>query len=285
MARNKDKDRGGTAVVERRPGAVAAFAGASETLQMTDADKAKLKELHGAGTSQAADDVLMPFIYVLQTNSPQCDKNDEQHIEGAEPGMFMRTDTKEVFQELILQPCAFYKRVNEWVPRDDGGGFIASHEEMPDDAKQHATKARWMTRTNADGEEHDLIDTRYHVVNMLGLVDGRVDQAVFTMKGTMHSVSRAWMVLQNKRQQEGHITPAWWSAYKFKTIRRENDQGKWYVPEVTVMGWLDGVHRQLGEETFKAAETGAKKINIAGEMTDDEGEGEDGKPGRTGPLR
>lgn len=258
----------GTAVETVKPGALAFVS--ADPGALSEADAAKLRQMAGAGTSQAVDDVLMPFIAVLQTNSPEVDENDESHVDGAKPGMFIRTDTREVFEEMILQPCAFYKKVNEWVPRDEGGGFVASHDTMPDDAKDHPTKARWMQRTNADGDVHDLIDTRYHIVNILGLPDGRVDQGVFGMKGTMHSVSRAWMVLQNKRQQNGAITPAWWSAYRFTTVRRENDQGKWYVPEITVLGWLDARHRDMGEATFRAAETGAKKINVAGETTEEE---------------
>lgn len=73
--------------------------------------------LHGAG------DMTMPFLAVLQTNSPQL-----QEIDGAKAGQIFNTVTREVSNSAVVLPV--HKRIAyvEWVPRDNGGGFVAVHE-------------------------------------------------------------------------------------------------------------------------------------------------------------
>lgn len=261
--RDGSKKAPGTAVAKAGPMGVAAISGE------LDATEEEAREQAGAGTSQAAEDNLLPFVRVLQSNSPQAIKRNEKYVEGAEPGMIIRTDTREVFDKITFVPCYFAKKVNEWIPRDDGGGFVASHSEMPKDAKPHPEKDRWMV--TADGK-HDLVDTRYEFGYLL-FDDGRPPQnACITMKGSEHGVSRGWMGLKNSRLHGGVVTPAWWTAYTISTKGRSNSDGDWFVMEPVVAGWVPKELREFGKKLHDACAAGEKTVRHA-----DEGDDEGGK--------
>lgn len=80
-------------------------------------------------TTQA--DVGIPFLNLLQQNSPECTDGHPKRLEGAKSGMFMDGATRELFDPskggIVLVPCATQHVYVEWIPRNDGGGFVAIH--------------------------------------------------------------------------------------------------------------------------------------------------------------
>src|SRR5215475_3414815 len=80
----------------------------------------------GMGTSHAADDNLVPLVYILQKQSPQVERQDTRHIKGAEAGdIWLRNSPKEIVkggEGILFQPCYFTINWIEWVPRERGGG-------------------------------------------------------------------------------------------------------------------------------------------------------------------
>jgi hypothetical protein len=76
---------------------------------------------------QTSADVAIPFLNVLQSNSPQVSKaNKEVYITGAEAGMFHNTVTNRVIdgdQGVVLVPVYTEHAFVLWRPRDEGGGF------------------------------------------------------------------------------------------------------------------------------------------------------------------
>jgi hypothetical protein len=229
--------------------------------------EAEAQKYAGAGTSQAAEDNLVPFVSVLQGNSPQCKPRHEKYVEGAKEGMFYLTDTKEAVEKLIFIPVDLQKFVNEWIPREEGGGFVKAHAAMPADAVQDPEKARlyW----TAD-KKHQLIDTRYHYGLILNEETGDVRPAVITMKGTMHSVSRGWMVQMNQRKISGVIAPSWFTAYELTTVGRTNTQGDWSVIQTKPLGWVPPAIRDAGKSFYEALKSGEKTVDHSAAGGDDE---------------
>ena len=87
----------------------------------------------GAGVSNMGmDDVAVPYLYVLQTNSPQVNPDHDAYIDGAKAGMFFNNVSMEIYdgrnEGLIVIPCAYERKYVEWVPRDSGGGFVGEHD-------------------------------------------------------------------------------------------------------------------------------------------------------------
>ena len=52
----------------------------------------------GAGLENVdSESIAIPFLRVLQSNSPQCDEAQAEFMEGARPGMFLETVSGELF--------------------------------------------------------------------------------------------------------------------------------------------------------------------------------------------
>jgi hypothetical protein len=200
----------------------------------------------GLGTSTASEDNLVPLVYVLQSNSPQAMRGDPQYIDGAEAGcVWLRNSgLPPVSGEdgILVQPCHFYKDVVEWIPRKQGGGFVARHspqngESVPEllerlgaervEDEENPSRIRYRNEAG-----NDLIETRYHVVRIF-LEDGARLPYVIPMTGTGHSTSRGWMFAMNsKRLPSGQKADSFLCLYRLRTKFRTNAQGSWYAWDI-----------------------------------------------------
>lgn len=190
-----------------------------------------LEEDAGAGFENAdRDSYAIPFLVVLQTNSPQCDDDSDAHIKGARPGMFMNTATMETFdgkKGVELVPAHFARRFVEWAPRDSGGGFRGEHraEDVNTNELERDDAGRFV---NDDGNY--LMDTRYHYCVMI-TDDGPIS-LLFALSSTQIKKSKGWMSrmsnlkLTNKAGKK--FTPAMFShAYLVTTVSESNEKGSW----------------------------------------------------------
>lgn len=76
--------------------------------------------------NQTQDDLTIPFLSVLQSNSPQLDT-----IEAAKAGMLINTVTEELTKPeegVAFVPVTTEHCYVEWTPRVKGGGFVAKHD-------------------------------------------------------------------------------------------------------------------------------------------------------------
>jgi hypothetical protein len=114
----------------------------------------------------SSDDYAMPFLNLLQTGSPEVGaEGPEKAIEGARPGMFVNSVTKELYdgqQGLIFVPCVTQQVYVEWKPRNAGGGICGRHEHTSDlvAAAKRASKDFGKYQTD---EGHDLVQTFYFI--------------------------------------------------------------------------------------------------------------------------
>lgn len=77
----------------------------------------------------SADERKIPFVRLLQSNSPQCtDDGNAKYMPSAKPGMFLNTSTGQLFDKLIMIPCARDHKFVEYIPRSLGSGFVAIHD-------------------------------------------------------------------------------------------------------------------------------------------------------------
>lgn len=260
----------------------------------------------GAGTSSSVDDNIVPFVVLLQDLSPEVKKRDPAYVQGAEVGMLLNRATKQLYASdpkqaeetglpmLLFQHCAFDRCVVEWVPRVDGGGFVARHPlegRTPEQTmgllggKQISDpndpgKKIWRT---ADGK-HDLIDTRYHFGHILSAEDGTIQPAVLSFSSTGHTASREWMTmmnnfkLRNPRTGALVVAPAWSKWYTVGTRAKSNNKGDFFVISVSDGGLIeDAGLRAAGKAMYASVTSGAlRAAQEEGAMgAGDEGGGED----------
>ena len=113
----------------------------------------------GEGFENAdADDYRIPYLQIAQALSPQVDKDDDRLIEGLELGQMFDTVEGNIYDTLGFIPCFFDHAHIEWVPTDQGGGFVGRHE----------LSANILAQTERNDNNRDMlpngneiIDTRY----------------------------------------------------------------------------------------------------------------------------
>jgi hypothetical protein len=236
---------------------------------------ADAEALAGMGTSASADDNIIPFLSLLQDMSPEAKKRDPKYVEGAEPGFILNKASRQIWGPndlLEVQPCAFDRTIVEWVPRDNGGGFVARHTLLPagPDATMRSLgakeqpdprdpkKVRWVLPNG-----NELIDTRYHFVNIVH-PDGRLEPVVMSFSSTGHSVSRQWMTLMRQAQvptsKGPAVAPSFFKKYRVTAAPRKNNKGEFFVLDFKDAGWIhDAGVRAAGKALHDSVKAGDVK--------------------------
>jgi hypothetical protein len=201
---------------------------------------AKRKAAAGLGASTSADDNLVPLISILQGLSPQVNKRDDKYVEGAEPGDILLKNAPSPLvkgsEGFVFQPCFFSHEWLEWVPRDDGGGFVgrrpysstAQRFGLPDDAKQvddpkNPRVKRWVRAGT------EFVDNRSYA----GYVQTKGGWLPFILpfSGTGHTAARQLMFLINSKMlpDSSGVEASFAYVYRLPTIQRKNKLGTWFV--------------------------------------------------------
>lgn len=189
------------------------------------------------------DSYAIPFIQVLQPNSPQCDEDDG--VPGARPGMMINTVTNKLMKEIRFIPVAFKRRFLRWVPRDLGGGFRG--EMMPSEVDALVASKAAVPGVGEDGKPRnwlvydgdELKDTRIHFV--LLEVEGGWTWAIMSMGSTQIKRSKRLIAQINELKMKGpngamFTPPSFSHVYKATTVKEENSKGKWYSFEISLEG-------------------------------------------------
>ncbi len=206
----------------------------------------------GMGMEETDKDTFaIPFIAILQSNSPQVEE-----VEGAKAGMLINTITNELFKEVLVVPCAYQRRFNQWVPRSQGGGYRGDH--MPADVEtltlpgvsRHGNVYMMDVPEGTEPFDKDgaplydiLKDTRNHFI-LFQSGNGTWGQALLSLASTQIKKSKRWMSLINgielKDGKGKSFTPPSFShIYKLTTVKEENNKGKWHGLVVELVGMVE----------------------------------------------
>jgi hypothetical protein len=178
-------------------------------------------------------DIAVPYLYVLQSNSPQVNSDHNKYIQGATASMLYLTVVERVYEGrqtgILIVPCYYERLITEWVDRDEGGGLIRSYptgDPIMDQAKpDEKNRMRLPNR-------HLLIDTAYHYVMMQDPNDKVWYQCIMPMKSTFLKKSRRLNSDIRTTKIPGTImeAPRFLFKYRMKTEKEQKDQNVWNVP-------------------------------------------------------
>lgn len=187
-------------------------------------------------------DISIPYIYALQSNSPQVNPDSEKFIEGATPGMLLVTSLDSVFDGrkigLPIVPCYFEAKINEWIPREQGGGLVNSYE--PDSNIMDGAKP------NDKGipclpNGHLLVQTAYHYVLFKNPLTGNWTQAIIPMKSTGLKKSRKLNSVINTTFIPGTTkkAPRFLYTWNLTTVKEQKDVNIWSNLEFTQLDMVN----------------------------------------------
>jgi hypothetical protein len=196
------------------------------------------EEMDDMGFENAtADSYAIPFLAILQSNSPQVKKTSGAYIDGASEGMLLNTVQNSVLdgeeEGVLVIPCAYRQGFVEWIPRDSGGGFVTEYD----------ASAAPRTERDADNRDvlpngNELIDTRYHSVLLVNK-DGTASPIVIAMTRTQVKKSKRWMSLMQdirfpRSDGSGTYTPPMFShVYRLKVVPEQKDEYSWWNWDVS----------------------------------------------------
>jgi hypothetical protein len=183
------------------------------------------------------EDLALPFLKVLGQLSPEVNKKNSKHVEGAEPGMILNSVTSELYdgdKGVQVVPVFYKRQYIEWQDRGESMGAPVHIYNAGDDVPQ-ATRDKSNKDRLPNGNY--LENTASHFVILLGKTPST---ALISMKATQLKVSRKWnsMMLGIKLQgKNGLFTPPTYShIYNLKTVQMTNDKGTWYGWDVSKVG-------------------------------------------------
>lgn len=197
------------------------------------------------------EDLMMPFIKVLQKLSPELDETEVKFMEGAKPGDFCHTALEEYYSGadgILMVPVAYTINYTAWRPRDEsgGGGLVQDYGSDPS-CLEGCTRNEKKQLVDENG---NLIVTSglyyaYIVVNDQNTVTGkRIEQAIIQMASTQLKKSRR---LNAKIEHYRHVVetkdgpvqvkvPMYFHVFKLTTVPEQNDQGKWMGYKIDPVG-------------------------------------------------
>ena len=217
-------------------------------------------------------DVAIPYLVVLQTNSPQVNPAKSQFIEGASAGMFYNNVTNETYegrkQGLIIVPCAYERKIMEWVHRDAGGGLVGEHA-LDSDIMSHAKLDEKNKPRLPNGNV--LVETAYHYVIFQNPDTGSWSQAVLAFSSTFLKRNRKWnnLITTSKIPGTDHTAPRFLYAYNFTTEIESKGDNSWFVPDMAKIESPINLSLYNNAKKFAKMVT-AGQVKVANEQVDPE---------------
>ena len=186
-------------------------------------------------------DLQIPFLRIIQSLSPQVDKNDASFIKDASVGDIFNTVTQKFWEGeegVSVIPVYFQMKFLEFVPRSEGGGFVG-------ELSAESTEVKNAVRDQSSGLEvlhsgNELVRTAQHYVKIVH-DDGTLESAIVDMKKTQLKKSRMWNSMMMMQKMNGKTLPSYANTYRLKTVPDGNDKGKWNSWSTTLEGVVPSI--------------------------------------------
>lgn len=170
-----------------------------------------------------AEDMAISFLTILQALSPQVTDG------RGTVGQLYDTVSGEVYDRVTVIPCGFNKAWVEWIPRDQGGGFVCQHPTDQLLAESHRDEKNNDVLKNGN----HLVQTAYHYC-LLIKPSGDVKRVVVGMTRTQLKKSRKWNTVMRELRlpigKDGKFMapPTFAYTYELTTENETNKRGQTY---------------------------------------------------------
>jgi len=230
----KDKDKGTADEAEKKLPAQQATGTALAVVEIDEEDVGKGMQ------NISNDERKVPFIRILQSNSPELEEGGTRYLPNAKAGMFFNTSTKQLYNELIVIPAARDHKFIEYTPRAIGGGFVAVHK--PDDQLILMLRAkhgkfgklpRDVTKRDKDGQALDgteIVESFELYSICIDPATGAMFRAIISFQSTQIGKYQGFIdrydSIQYQTPDGKTIKPPLWAhKWLFKTGNEKNKKG------------------------------------------------------------
>ena len=247
---------------------------AATTTALTVSARSLLEQDAGAGMEgMTREDLAIPRLGILQALSPQCNKADsESYIDGAEPGMIHESVSNELFDgdPGILVVLVSYRRAhNEWITRQEGGGFIADHGPDPKILSE-TTKDKMNRSLLPNG--HEIVPTAEYFSFLINEETGEITRALISMTKTQMRKAKKINTLASSlivNTAKGPMqAPLFYRTFRLGTVPESNERGSWFGWAVKIDINTFDIMPPLGEQIYLQARQFKKDVTAGSVKVD-----------------
>ena len=190
------------------------------------------------------ENLALPILKLLQNGSGEAQKRNQNYVEGAEPGMFLNTVTKKVYdggKGIEVVPCYYKLEYQEWADFGTGSGRPENIFDASSDI---------LSKTTKDPGGKDRLDNGNYILTVgqhfVLIVDGDITEpALISMSSSQGKVSRKWnsmMASITLEGKNGPFTPATYShKYVLSSVLNSGKGNQWYGFNVVRGAMIDNV--------------------------------------------
>lgn len=235
-----------------------------ENFNLTQADEEALAlmqadaEVYQDDTS--AEDLAMPRLVLLQSNSKPCKKSEPEYVKGAEEGDLYNSLTRKVVagdEGVYFVPVKRRVVYLHWRDVDSGGGLIESFGEDPTEFMKVEPNEKGRRRTSENTEIVKTYETFGYVVDR---ESGEYSEVLLSLASTQAKKQKRFnSLIRSLTLPGGKQAPEYAGLYKITTTPESNDQGSWYTFEFTAAGWTLAIPN-TGKMIYESAKNFADMV-------------------------
>ena len=183
-----------------------------------------------------------PILKLLQNGSAEAQKRNQNYVEGAEPGMFLNTVTKQLYdgdKGIQVIPCHYKLEYQEWADYGTGSG-------RPENIYPDTSDVLDKTTKGPDGKDrlqngNYILTVGQHFVIILGTKSS--ETAMISMSSSQGKVSRKWNSMMKSITLDGeqgpYTPPSFSHMYKLSSVLNTGKGNQWYGYNVEKVGMLE----------------------------------------------
>tara|TARA_R100000656_G_scaffold66941_2_gene50749 strand:- start:774 stop:1472 length:699 start_codon:yes stop_codon:yes gene_type:complete len=192
---------------------------------------AHVSQASGLGNENVTGDHLQtPRVKLLQQLNNEVDENHGDYIEGAKPGNFINSVTRDNYgRELYVINIHFTEDFVLWRKRDKGGGLLNTF-------KSYQDAVSFLNSEGLPLDDHEVIQTQSHLLLKKDSTSGELLSTPFIMDfaSSKLRVSREWNT-QIKQLGGDRFSSLW----KISAVQTQNRAAqKFWNLSVENMGWV-----------------------------------------------
>jgi hypothetical protein len=256
----------------------------------TLADASLYASYAGQGMEDVSkDEMLVPIMRILQSNSPQCEENHPsgKYMPDAKPGMLYNTATQELYPKEGFDVIFCYRDHNfiEYVPRNNGGGFVAMHDPSEDMIANLRTEQGEFGKLKLDPSNeasNEIVETYYFYGIVHPRLDGTLEnfepfRAVFPFASTQIKKYKMMMTTINGIQLRPPVVkkptpfPIFAHVWRIGTQPESNKKGRFFGWKAALRGGSATAARLTPNDPMFIDAHDFHQLLVAGAVTPDFG--------------
>ena len=185
--------------------------------------------------------LALPILKLLQNGSGEAQKRNQNYVEGAEPGMFLNTVTKKLYdgaKGIEVIPCHYKLEYQEWADFGTGSGRPENIFDANSDILSKTKNENGKDRLE-NGNYIQTVGQHYVLIR-----DGNsTENALISMSSSQGKVSRKWNSMMMSITLDGkngpYTPPSFSHKYKLTSVLYSGKGNQWYGFNVTNIGLVE----------------------------------------------